>query len=72
MSLLSAFKWGDGCYPYRERVMVVKSMKEDLLPHMTNDHYKQKLLEWLPYLSPQHITVHSFENALGSLLSIRL
>ena len=43
--------------------------KENLLPQMTQDCYKQKLLEWLPDLHPQQITVCSFENTLRSLLS---
>ena len=36
---------------------------------MTNDQYEQKVLDWLPDLSPQQITVRSFENSLRSLLS---
>ena len=46
-------------------------MKEDLLPHMTNDRYENKLLDWLPDLSPQQITLRSFKNALCSLLSTK-
>ena len=66
-SLRSA--WGDGCNPYRGRAKVIQSMKEDLLPHMTNDRYEQKVLDWLPDLKPQQLTVRSFQNALNSLLT---
>ena len=68
-SILSAFKWGVGYNPYKERGNITKLMNEDLLPHMTYDRYKQKLIEWLPDLSPEQITVHNFENVVRSFLS---
>ena len=68
-SLHSSLDFSNVCNPYRGREKVIKLMKDDLLPHLTNDHYEKKLLAWLPDLSPQEITLRSFENALRSLLS---
>lgn len=67
--ILRGFDWGYGGNPYRGRPKVIKSVKDDLLPHIKNDCFEEKLIPWLPEDKPQKITFRSFENALRSLLT---
>ena len=51
--ILRGFDWGYGGNPYRGRPKVIKSVKDDLLPHIKNDCFEEKLIPWLPEDKPQ-------------------